>query len=102
MFCNSKFNQYISVWVLSLDDSVYMKKFNKKSEHEKMYGEINCYIDFIKSVDWDRVKPYIKDIVEHNSDSDRYKLLKKLSELQPRDIDLDLNIDDVDNSDISI
>jgi len=59
---------------------------NESSSHSEIYGEINNYEDFIQTINWNNIKQYIKEIMDNDSDSERYKLLKKLNELQQRDI----------------
>ena len=89
MFAYSEFNQDISEWILSLDNSVYIKKFNKKSKHGKIYGRINSYEDFIKSVNWNS----IKEIMINSNNQKRYEILKRLNSIkQINDIELEISI----------
>ena len=82
MFAYSKFNRNLSIWVLSLDHNVDTYLFNERSKHSDRYGAINSYEDFVKTVTWDVVKNRIHDIMEYGSDSDKYKLLKKLNSVK--------------------
>jgi len=92
MFAYSEFNRNLSIWILSLNPNVDMYIFNSDSSHSKIYGEIGSYDDFLKSVNWDRVKGYIKEVMKNSSNSERYKLLKRLNNFrQFSDIELDLS-----------
>jgi len=92
MFYGSEFNGDISLWILSLNPNVDMKWINESSSHSEIYGEINNYEDFVKTVNWDVVKNRIHDIMDNDSDSERYKLLKKLNSIkQFSGVDLDIS-----------
>jgi len=92
LFYESEFNRDISLWVLTLNPNVNMFGFNKDSEHSKIYGKINHYEDFIKSVKWSNVKEYIKDIMDNGSNKERYKLLKNINRFrQFSNIELDIS-----------
>jgi len=91
MFHSSKFDGDLSKWILTLNPNIDMLWFNIGSEHEKKYGKISSYEDFIRIVDWDVVKEYIEDIIENRSDNEKYKLLKNIDRLkQYIDVDIDL------------
>jgi len=92
MFNSSKFNHDLSPWILSLDSNVSMVGFNIGSKHEKIYGEINGYGGFIKTVKWDSIKQHIKEILKNSSNKERYEILKKLNSFrQFSDIELDIS-----------
>jgi len=92
MFFKSNFNKDLSLWMLSLNPNVKLYMFNFNSEHEVVYGGINSYKDFIKTVKWDNIKPYIKEMIKNSSNSKRYELLKRLNSIE--------HITDIDDIDI--
>ena len=100
MFAGSSFSRDLSLWVLMLDRNTNLNSFNNTGKHSKLYGYINNYNDFIKTVKWDRVKSninivksYIKDIFDSDDDKKRYELLKRLNSIkQLIDTDMDIKI----------
>jgi len=58
----------------------------------RLNSNINSYDDFIKSVNWDKIKQHIKDIMRSEDNKKRYELLKNINRFrQFSNIELDIS-----------
>jgi len=82
MFAGSDFLQDISIWALSLNPGVNMQGFNENSFNSEIYGRVDSYDDFIKTVRLDSVNQYVENIMSEGDIQERYRVIRKLNRIK--------------------